>query len=120
MDRICRTLNATWSIQNEEIQIVDRLGNNQTEAVIISPSTGLIKSPEKIDSMGQDLDGTKRPPGWRLHSLLQTSVEPSGEISVESEAISGQLTVESVQHIGDNYRGSWTSIIEAFDEEETS
>jgi hypothetical protein len=118
LDKIARSLEAAWSLQNNEIQIVDIQGNNQTEAIHLSPTTGLIGSPEKLDDLENQLEEKKRPPGFRVQTLLMPKIEPRGIVSIESSEITGLFTVESVEHIGDTHGQAWTSLLEVFEEQD--
>jgi len=117
LDRVAQSLDASWSIQNNEIQIVPQLGNNQTEAILLSPESGLLGSPEYIEAIENNLDGVQRPSGWRLRCLLQPQIIPRGIVSVQSEEVNGNYTVETVLHRGDTHGYEWNSIVEVFEEQ---
>ncbi len=114
LDKVTNTLALEWSIQNNELKIIRAGGNDGTRAVKLTPSTGMIGSPERINDInlgGQVLKGVA---GWKVTSLLQPRIEPNGIISMESKEIEAgsQFKVISVQHKGDTHSNNWFSITE--------
>lgn len=117
--KITDSLNLDFSIQNDEIRIIPLGGNNQTSAVLLSSTTGLLNSPERINddvekSKGKE-DGIKS--GWKFTSLLQPLIIPGGKVAVTSETIPANtfFTAVSVEHHGDSHTGDFQTITEVKD-----
>jgi len=113
LDKVTRRFGLSWSIQDEELQIVDRRGVNTREAVFISPSTGLIGSPLPVDDLRDNLEGDKEQPGVQITTLLNPLIEPGGVIVVDSrEYREAEMRVKTVTHIGDTRGDAWQTVAE--------
>lgn len=112
LDRVCLKANLTWSVQNGEIVLVPRDQPMPAEAVVLSPQTGLIGVPEKLDDAGHRLKDDQEKPGWRVTSLLNPNIEPHGLVVLKSQTVSGTFRVKVVDHVGDNYSQEWYTILE--------
>lgn len=108
-------LGLEWSIQNYELKIILKDGNDGTRAVLLSPSTGLIGSPVRLNDT--TISGQKKAgaPGWKVVSLLQPKIEPNGVIAIESAEIEAgsNFKVISVEHEGDTHSNKFVSTTEA-------
>jgi hypothetical protein len=102
MTRVCTDLGYEWSIQDEQIQILRPNETNTDNILRISPSSGLIGSPQL---------GKKGLITFRM--LLDGRARPGGPIQLESENLSGDLRVEKIRHIGDTWGKDWYSDVEA-------
>lgn len=128
LHRVVRGTGLEWSIQNGELQIVDRGGTTVKSAFVLNAGSGLIGSPErrregakekarvKDKKSGDNVDvaaSRQAKNGWRVTSLLLPSVEPGDRIKLESREVDEWLRVDSVRHSGD-YGGSgdWISELE--------
>ena len=113
MDNLVGDLNLEWSIQDNELQIIERGKTNQRTALLLSPETGLIGSPEQLQNLNED-DEEEIKPGWRVKSLLFPKITIGNKIAIESRAIKKNtyFKVISVQHIGDTFGNDWNSIID--------
>lgn len=130
MDKVCEYLGLEWSIQNREVQIIDKGGVFKQKAIVLSASTGMIGSPEQesktmtdkaaakegitrtqkgVDTTYRvDKDGNKqerlRVLGYKVKSLLQPTLQPGGYVQVKSVGIDGEFfRIERLIHAGDNY-----------------
>jgi len=112
-------LNLDFSIQNDEIRIIPLDGNNKTTAILLTPETGLIDSPERINDRTEKATGKSKKlnPGWRLVSLLQPNIIPGGVVASKSLAIPVKtfFTVVSVDHRGDTHVGEFQTITDVKD-----
>lgn len=110
-DEISRLLDSagyTWSVQDGRLQILPVGGVTTEQAVVLSPSTGLVGSPE------HGAPAKKGKPGVvKLRSLLQPRLKPGGRVSVDSETVKGLLRVLEVNHSGDTAGPDWYSDLEA-------
>ncbi len=114
LDKVAARLGLEWSIQNGEIKVVIQGGLDGSEAILISPGTGLVGRVEKLEQSLDEADLAKIPPGWRVTSLLQPQVEPGGSIAIQSSDIPARsvFRVERVTHTGDTHGADWQSEIE--------
>lgn len=105
MKDICRYLGLTWSIQNHEIQILNKDKPFGDEIVVLTPESGLIGIPSRIvDSTRKQSQGDDSPPsglvlseslngkqyqieGYRVKSLLQPRIYPGSYVGLESRAL---------------------------------
>lgn len=107
MDEVLAAWGYSWSVQDGQIQVV-KTGFALSEAIILSPTTGLIGSPE-------NLAGKRRgaAEGKKLRSLLNPKIRPGVRLDVQSAGTNGLFRVEKVDHNGDTAGGPWYSDIEA-------
>ena len=102
IQKIAEGAGLEFSIQDGQVQILDKGKATNDEAVILSPSTGLIGSPQ---------------PGEkgivRARSLLDGAIRPAGRIVIDSERIDGIFRIERAEHSGDNFGSDWYTDVEA-------
>jgi hypothetical protein len=102
LDRLLRSYGYEWSIQDGQLQVVERDGHTDDEAVLLRPDTGLIGSPE---------------PGkngfTKIRSLLQPQILPRRRVKLETASFDGFFVVAKVTHTGDTYGPEWYSEFEA-------
>jgi hypothetical protein len=101
LDTYCATAGYTWSIQDGQLQV---LASTETlvEAVVkVSPSTGLVGSPE----LGEEGVVTFR-------SLLQGKIRPGKRVILDSKSVKGTFKVQRVTYIGDTWGTDWYSEVE--------
>ena len=94
MDEVCAANNLEWFIDNGVLNITDK-GVPFTEKYIISPTSGLIGSPEKTK------DGVK------FQSLLIPSLTVGGLVEIQSQFVNGDFRIEELNMSGDNYGGDY-------------
>ena len=102
-----------WSVQDGELQVLPEFSPLDKNDILISPSTGLLSTPEPINYNRGQLDNSQEPePQWRVRSLLQPELKPGKLVVVESSAINGTFLVENAQHVGDSDTGEFSTIVE--------
>lgn len=134
MDRVVKSISntvnglqtgLTWSIQNGVLQILPKGTPLNQSAILVSPQTGLIGSPESsIDSsvsLGNPQQFSlanavaKKPkqpkpkdPGIvRLRTLLIPGLVPGRKIDLESAAFSGGYMITEVEYLGQSWSNEW-------------
>lgn len=113
LDAICRKTGYSWSVQDNEIQIVKKDGSTNTTAVKLSPETGLINQPERMaDQEGQFEDALQSELAWKITSLLNPRLQAGGLVQLESKQATGTFIIEKVRHYGDSRGKEWYSEIE--------
>lgn len=125
LDKVMAASGATWSIQNNVLQVIMSGGSTNLRALVFSPSSGLIGSPERI------IKAIKRPTstttkkkrkvkkekyekkaGWKITVLLASTVNPGDLVRVESSTVTGWFRVETMKHSGDSHGKEWYSELE--------
>lgn len=100
LDELLKPLGISYSIQKGELKISSP-SDVPKKVVSITPSSGLIGSPEK----------TKK--GVKVKCLLNPAVVPNGFISLTSRDIFGLYKVTNLTHAGDTHGETWETEIEA-------
>jgi len=93
----CRSAGLEWSVQDGKIQILD-VGKplEDTEAILVSPSTGLIGSPS-VDVEGV-LEATL---------LLTPGLRPGVKVALDSREFKGGYRVTQCEYVGDTHDQPW-------------
>jgi hypothetical protein len=107
LDSLARTLGLGWSIQGGQLQFTRGREPVPGYAPVISPTTGLVGSPEHGAP-----DKKGGPPLLKLKCLLLHSIVPGASVVVKSANVNGTFRVESVEHSGDSHGGDWYSSLE--------
>jgi len=98
LDELVRGYGFRFSIQDGQFQFVDATGQNQKQAVVLSPDTGLVGEPE----LGEKDKKSGKAKG-KVRALMQPSVIPGSVIDVQgTSTIRGQFIVQKVTHTGNN------------------
>lgn len=96
LDRLARSCNLEWSIQDDELQFLDYGEPLAQLAVLLTPDTGLIGSPE---------------PGNRgiveARSLLLPDLYPGRRVEVQAKHVRGLYRVETTKHTGSTFGAEW-------------
>lgn len=102
LDHLGQTYRFDWSIQDGELVLLRRDDATDESAPLVSPTTGLVRSPETaVDS--------KRPGRHvlKVQSLLNPAIRPGRKVQIESSFAAGVYKVESVSHTGDTSGEAW-------------
>lgn len=118
-----------WSIQNERLNIIKRGSNRETTKSIISARSGMVGTPEWINT-GEENKKTDKKSGakFRVVSLCIPSLRPGDTITVKSESLRGNIggysfdvsrpdyatdfIVSKVEHNLNNRIGDFITVIE--------
>lgn len=103
LTKILDRLGLKWSIQNNQLQILDDGGSTDEEVILLSPNSGMVGIPKK------------REQGIECVSLLRPSINPGRRFKLESKFVNGIYIAEKVTHEGDSHSGNFLSSIEAKD-----
>jgi hypothetical protein len=102
-DKILKSMGYSWSIQDGELQLLEPTEVIGDSAVLLTPGTGMIGSPE---------------PGEKgfvtVRSLLQPELTPGKKIKIQSknDDINGFYRVEKVTFLGDSSGNDWYADVE--------
>lgn len=115
-DALTQALNIAdydWSIQDGQIQIMKE-NQTTTQAIVLSPTTGLIGVPEKLSQTTGKIRSSKRSKQrYKIISALFPEIKIGDSLNVTSRDVDGFFKVQSHEFEGDNRSGDWRSIIEA-------
>ena len=116
LTKVTKFMNLNWSIQNNEIRLIPFDGDDRTKVVRLSSQTGLIGSPERLTGSTRNAKGLSKEnkSGWKVSSLLQPKINPTGKIVIQSREIpkDSTFTVFSVTHVGDTHGNEWETTTE--------
>lgn len=110
LDDVTESVQATYSIQNGQLQILAKDEGTNEVAWVIGPQTGLVGSPERLKGAGQT---AARKSGIRVKMLMNSQVTPGRYILVRSEDVNGYYLVKKVTHTGDIDGDVWQTEAEA-------
>ncbi|MNQ05498.1 hypothetical protein D3C85_182360 [compost metagenome] len=124
-----------WSIQNQQLQVVQRLGTTRRQAVVLAVDTGLLGQPERTRAAASEKAKAKAPgqaggaaaaaapavaakaakpasgqqqrDGWKVKSLLLPTISPGDLVKLESRSVVAFQRAETVRHTGDSEGGDW-------------
>lgn len=102
LDRLLRTCGLSWSIQDGALQLLRGDAAAPGKAVLLTPQTGLIGSPEHNTP-----DKKGKAPRVKFRSLLQPQIKCGGSVELRSDGVKGQFRVESLDHTGDTASTDW-------------
>lgn len=101
LDGLLEPLGLEWSIQGQQLQILERGKARQVRAVVLSPDTGLVGTPEKLEKQRA-----------RARALLIPGLDPGLTIRLESRDLTGFYRVDSARYTGDTRGQAWYADIE--------
>jgi hypothetical protein len=96
LDRIVRSLNLTWSVQDGALQLLSGGRPLQQTAIRLTPQTGLVGSP------AADVDQTVT-----CTSLLIPGLTPGRQVVLESALVSGSYRIRRVSYVGVTIGADW-------------
>lgn len=127
LDHLLKSRGFEWSIQDGQLQILPTGQATPDTAVLLTPKTGLIGSPEhgnperkipagQIDpsAAGFNITATKvtGPSVLKVKSLIQPGFKPGRKVEVRAETVKGVFRIQTVEHEGDSFGGAWYSLLE--------
>lgn len=119
-----------WSVQNQQLQVVQRRGTTRRQAVVLAADTGLLGYPERTreaarekakvrdKTTGDDVNlvsARQQRDGWRVTSLLLPTINPGDLVKLESRSVEAFQRVEALRHTGDSEGGDWQTELELVD-----
>ena len=125
LDKIVAGTGLEWSVQNGELQIVNKDKTTRRQGVVLAKDSGLIGFPERTReaarSKSADSEDEKKSKrhkttlsnqaqdGWNVKSLLLPQINPADKVKLESVSVTGWFRAETVKHIGDSHSGDWVT-----------
>lgn len=105
LDRLLKSIGKTWSIQDNELQILDPYATLDLPVPVISETSGLLDSPQ----MGSP--PKKGQPALVKFKSLLIPTKPGAKVKLESERYNGFVRVVAVTFTGDTAGGEWSTEI---------
>lgn len=116
LNKLGARFNFTWSIQNNTLQLTERRKPSARESVLITPQTGMIGSPSRIDKTSDNQTKAKEQPGLSVRCLLNPALVPGDPVVIESsEFPRGVYRITRVEHNGDTHGEDWSSEVEVIE-----
>lgn len=105
LTKACNTCGLTWSINNGVLQVKKPGDTMSREVYELSPETGLIGIPERVQISNEDKGYSY---GWDVEYLMNAAIDIDDYVHLKSKYVEGYFRVYSVTIDGDNMEGSWT------------
>lgn len=106
LSKACAVSGLEWSIQNGILQVKKHGDVMNQEVYVLSPETGLISIPERVQISSSDKNG-KSQVGYDVVFLLNGAIGPGDYVQVQSKYLKGFFRVYSLEFDGDNMGGAW-------------
>jgi hypothetical protein len=90
LDRVCRSCGLEWSIQDNQLQLLPRGQPIAEQGIVLTPSSGLIGSPEL--GKGRMV---------RCRTLMIPNLLPGRRVELRTKHVQGVYRVETTHHKGD-------------------
>lgn len=99
-----------YILQDGDLIILPADGHTTEAAILLSPDTGLVGSPEPLTKAAKF--GGKNASRLRVTSLLQPAMRPGRLVQLDSVQHKGTYRCDNVTHKGDSHGTDWYSIAE--------
>ena len=106
---LLKSIGKDFSIQDGALLVVDPGTAAHSQVFRLSPSTGLIGSPDHTPPEKQG-----KPATLKCKCLLNSQIVPASTVRIDSEGIKGDFVVQKLDHIGDSHGSEWVTVIEAW------
>lgn len=112
LTKMCDCCGLTWSIQNGVLQIKKPNDTMLREVFLLSPKTGLVNIPKRINETKKD-DTTKgesekeNQKGWEVEYLMNAAINIDDFVRLESKFVTGYFRVSKIKIEGDNFSDTW-------------
>lgn len=101
LTRLLAGFGLRWSVQHGQLQVLRRGEALQTQAVLLTPETGLVGAPE-VATRGR----------VRATALLTSELWPGRRVVLDSRRVEGAYTCRSVTYRGDSHGSDWHAELE--------
>lgn len=119
LDKACKAVGLIWSVQNDNLVILQQNVGSARPPVEINANNGMIGTPQRYTDRRQYLYRALPPngapkPGWKVRTLLRPDIIPGDRIRLKSQKvdIDGIFYVISIRHEGDNFGPNFESLLE--------
>ncbi len=104
MDILSQRFKFTWSIQDNQLQIVKKDNGTGRQIVFLSSSSGLLSEPEEVIL---ERDALETNDLFEVTSLLQPQMQVGDLVAIESKSLRGNYLVKRLTHTGDTRGVEW-------------
>lgn len=101
LDRLAKSAGLEYSVQNGDVQMMPRGQPTNNTAVLLTPTSGLIGSPE----MG--VDTRTQLPTVKFRSLLNARITPGSKVKLQTASILGFFRVNQAVYSGQTHGNDW-------------
>ena len=122
LDKITKAGNHEWSIQNENLQVIETGMVTTRQGVVISADSGMIGSPERErkayegnTKRKKTNDPLKEFDGWRVKVLLMPQLNPGDRVQMDTRDVQGVFRCDWINHKGDSFDGDWQTELKVVD-----
>ena len=125
LDKVVSATGLEWSIQNGDLQVIQKGMVTTKQGIELAVDSGLIYSPERIRASKKEVrkkpntqeleTGKQGVEGWRVQTLLMPMLNPGDRVKLKSKFVEGVFRVEEIRHTGDNMAGEWKSELKLVD-----
>lgn len=128
LDKVTKGTGLEWSVQNNNLQVIESGMVTTRTGLLISMDSGMIKAPEREreDSTktgktkakkdkAHDHDVTKQIDGWKVDCLLMPTLNPGDRVKLESRSVNGVFRIQELKHSGDSHDGDWQTELKLVD-----
>lgn len=117
IEKVTSATGLEWSVQNGDMQIIEKGGVTTKKGVLISSHSGMIGAPERIREAKTEKAGEKTEvipnqeslQGWKVKTLLMPTINPGDRVELQSKVASGIFRVTEIKHVGDSHGDDWRS-----------
>ena len=105
----CSCCGLSWSIQNGVLQVKKNNGVMSREVYTLSPETGLIGIPARIElEKGGTSSTSTKQLGWEVEYLLSGAINIDDCVHLDTGTVKGYFRVHKQEYSGSNQGGDWT------------
>lgn len=122
LDKVTKGTGLEWSVQNGNLQVIEKGMVTTRTGLLISKDSGMIKHPERQRQDKHEASkkkGAEEPEkqydGWKVHCLLLPTLNPGDRVKLESRSVEGIFRIESLKHAGDSHAGDWQTELNLVD-----
>lgn len=101
LDRVCRSCGIEWSIQDGQLQLLDRGRALQEKGILLTAKSGLLDSPEL--GKGNVV---------RCRAAMIPGLYPGRRVEVQSRHVNGVYRIETTHHKGTYETSDWGAELE--------
>lgn len=122
LDKVTKGTGLEWSVQNGNVQVIEKGMVTTRTGIVISADSGMIKAPERErhDSNETSKKKSKKEPekqidGWKVECLLMPTLNPGDRVKLESRSVNGVFRIQELKHTGDSHDGDWQTELKLVD-----
>ena len=115
LEKVLGRIGYIFNIQDGEIKIYPREGGIFRSVFEISPTTGMIGYPKKLNLSKRDRRRRGNKVGYSVRMLLNSSLAPGGRLRIKSRTVTGEFRIVNIEHNGSNWEDDYSSTVEVYE-----